>query len=116
MTTALITGASSGIGAEFARQLAAKQQNLILVARSEDKLNLIAHQLRQQHGIQIEVIVQDLTEPQSSRSVQRKVEECGLTVDLLINNAGFGTYGHRQPAASDASQCAGWVSRTAISE
>ncbi len=93
MTTALITGASSGIGAEFARQLAANQQDLVLVARSQDKLNQLAEQLSQQHGIRAEVIVQDLTEPQASLAVTHRVEELGLTVDLLVNNAGFGTYG-----------------------
>ena len=93
MSTALITGASSGIGAEFARQLAAKYQNLVLVARSEDRLILMAEQLRQQHNIQTKVIVQDLTAPEASLSVHRKTKELGLSIDLLVNNAGFGDYG-----------------------
>ena len=93
MSTALITGASSGIGAEFARQLAAQHQHLVLVARSQDKLDHIAEQMHQQHGIQTTVIAQDLTVPQAALSVQRKVEALGLTINLLVNNAGFGTYG-----------------------
>ncbi|MEL6937262.1 MAG: SDR family NAD(P)-dependent oxidoreductase, partial [Cyanobacteria bacterium J06607_17] len=93
MKTALITGASSGIGAEFARQLAAKKLDLVLVARSQDKLNHLAEELGQQYGVRADVIVQDLTEPGASLSVARQVETLGVVVDLLINNAGFGDYG-----------------------
>lgn len=93
MKTALITGASSGIGAEFARQLAAKKLDLVLLARSQDKLDHLAAELRQQHNIQADVIVQDLAEPGASFSVARQVEELGMVIDLLVNNAGFGTYG-----------------------
>ena len=93
MKTALITGASSGIGAEFARQLAAKKLDLILVARSQDKLNHLADQLRQQHSIRTEVILQDLTEPNAAATVANQIKDLDLTIDLLINNAGFGDYG-----------------------
>ncbi|MEO0434235.1 MAG: SDR family oxidoreductase [Cyanobacteria bacterium J06656_5] len=93
MKTALITGASSGIGAEFARQLAAKKLDLVLVARSQDKLNHLAEELGQQYGVRANVIVQDLTQPGASLSVARQVETLGLAIDLLINNAGFGDYG-----------------------
>ena len=93
MKTALVTGASSGIGAEFARQLAAKQANLILVARSEDKLQELAEQLQSQHGIQTYVMAQDLTEPQAGATIFEKIEYQGLRIDLLVNNAGFGDYG-----------------------
>ncbi|MEO0368919.1 MAG: SDR family oxidoreductase [Pseudomonadota bacterium] len=93
MKTALITGASSGIGAEFARQLAAKKRDLVLVARSQDKLNQLAEQLQQQHSIRAHVISQDLTEPNATASIARQVEELGIVIDLLINNAGFGDYG-----------------------
>ncbi|MEL6393832.1 MAG: SDR family oxidoreductase, partial [Bacteroidota bacterium] len=93
MKTALITGASSGIGAEFARQLAAKKRDLVLVARSQDKLNEIAEQLQRQHSIRAHVISQDLTEPGAAASIARQVEELGIVIDLLINNAGFGDYG-----------------------
>ncbi len=93
MTTALITGASAGIGAAFARELAARQTNLVLVARSQDKLYQLAEQLKNQFSIQVEVIVQDLTQPAAVQTVCDTVRQKGLTVDLLVNNAGFGDYG-----------------------
>lgn len=93
MTTALITGASSGIGEEFAKQLAAKETDLILVARSQEKLEKLASKLQQQHSVNAEVIVQDLTEPAAGKIVFESIQQKGLTVDLLINNAGFGDYG-----------------------
>ena len=93
MTTALITGASSGIGTAFAEELAKKQTDVVLVARSADKLSKLARQLQEQFGINAEVIVQDLTLPQAGQSVFDTVAQKGLTIDLLINNAGFGDYG-----------------------
>lgn len=93
MTTALITGASAGIGAVFAQELAARQTNLVLVARSEAKLQQLAQQLQEQYKIQVDVIVQDLTEPKAAKTVFDIVTEKSLTIDLLINNAGFGEYG-----------------------
>lgn len=93
MTTALITGASAGIGAAFAQELAVRQTNLVLVARSEAKLQQLAQQLQKQYKIQVDVIVQDLTEPKAAKTVFDIVSEKSLTIDLLINNAGFGEYG-----------------------
>ncbi|MGJ5634430.1 SDR family NAD(P)-dependent oxidoreductase [Nostoc sp. CALU 1950] len=93
MPTALITGASSGIGKAFAQELAARKTNLVLVARSEEKLNQLAKELREQHKIQVDVIVKDLTEPNAAASVFDATKVKGLTIDLLINNAGFGYYG-----------------------
>ena len=93
MPTALITGASGGIGAAFAAELAQRQHNLILVARSEDKLQQLAAQLRQEFNISIEIIVQDLTAAGAANAVFDGVVASGLTVDLLVNNAGFGDYG-----------------------
>ena len=91
--TALITGASFGIGTAFAQELAARQINLILVARSQDKLYQLAEQLQHKASIQVEVIVQDLVKPGAAKAVYESVKEKGLTVDFLINNAGFGDYG-----------------------
>lgn len=91
--TALITGASSGIGAAFARELARRHYNLILVARSPDPLNTLAQQLRNEYPIQVEVIIQDLEQPQAATRVYQTVKDRGLTIDLLINNAGCGDYG-----------------------
>ena len=93
MPTALITGASSGIGKCFAEKLAAQNTNLIIVARSEDKLNALAQQLQQQHNINVEVIVKDLSQTSAPQEVFDAVQAKGLSVDILINNAGFGDYG-----------------------
>jgi short-subunit dehydrogenase len=71
MTTALITGASAGIGAAFAQQLAARQTDLVLVARSQDKLQELAHFLKHQHRIQVDIIVQDLTAPDAAETIVR---------------------------------------------
>ncbi len=91
--TALITGASMGIGAGFAKALAARGTHLLLVARSEEKLHALTSQLMKQHPIHAEVIVADLSRVGAARSVFEETRQRGLTVDILINNAGFGTYG-----------------------
>jgi uncharacterized protein len=93
MSTALITGASGGIGKAFAQELAARQTNLVLVARSEEKLHQLAQELQQQYKVQVDVIVQDLTEPDAAGAVFDATTAKGLTIDTLINNAGFGDYG-----------------------
>lgn len=91
--TALITGASGGIGAEFARTLASRGADVILVARSEGKLAALADDLRTRHGIRAEVITADLSIPGAADGLVADVEVRGLDVDILINNAGFGTHG-----------------------
>ncbi len=93
MTTALVTGASSGIGAAFARELAARQMHVILVARSQDRLEQLATDLQTQFGIQTTVLVQDLSDPQATSDLCHEINARDLSVDLLINNAGFGDYG-----------------------
>lgn len=93
MSTALITGASGGIGKAFAQELAARKTNLVLVARSTEKLNQLAKELQEQYKIQVEVIVKDLTEANATDAVFYAIKDKGLTIDLLINNAGFGDYG-----------------------
>ena len=94
MKTALITGASSGIGETFAKELAGRNTNIILVARSEDKLHKLANQVESKYQIQTNVIVQDLTASAAAKSIFEVVLEQGLTIDLLVNNAGFGDYGN----------------------
>ena len=95
--TALVTGASSGIGAEFARRLAARGANLVLVARSSDKLDALATSLRAEHHIDVAVEKVDLSAPDASEQVFRRVAERGLSVDFLVNNAGSSSIG---PAAA----------------
>lgn len=92
--TALITGASSGIGEAFAKALAAKGANLILVARSGDRLRKLASQLNRQFKVETQVIVADLSDPKSPQKVSAATTQKGHSVDVLINNAGFGTRGH----------------------
>jgi uncharacterized protein len=91
--TALVTGASAGLGAEFATQLAERGHNLVLVARSADRLQRHAEHLRATHGIRVEVIVQDLTAPDATARITAHLAAAGMTVDVLVNNAGFGTAG-----------------------
>ena len=91
--TALITGASGGIGEALARQLAARKIDLILVARTAAKLEALAVELTAQHGVHVAVIAQDLTQPNAAGHIEARVTELGLTVDFLINNAGFASYG-----------------------
>lgn len=86
----LITGASSGIGAEFARQLAQRGMNLILAARREDRLQILAEELSGAHNIQVEVIAVDLLAHGEPDGLMKRVEALGHPIDLLINNAGFG--------------------------
>lgn len=107
--TALITGASTGMGAAFARELAARGADLVLVARSRDKLQALADQLTDAHGVRVDVVPTDLAQPGAGAALARHVTAAtspsatrgrseqtgglGRTVDVLINNAGFATYG-----------------------
>ncbi|MCG8671886.1 MAG: SDR family oxidoreductase [Pseudomonadales bacterium] len=87
--TALITGASAGIGLEFARVFAERQFDVILVARREDKLNEIATEIKAQYGQLAHVIPADLSDPNAPEMIFEKVQEKGVTVDALVNNAGY---------------------------
>jgi short-subunit dehydrogenase len=90
--SALITGASSGIGAEFARRLAARGYDLVLVARREALLTELADDLRKEHGVGAEVLVADLADAGRLRRVEQRIAELA-DLELLINNAGFGRDG-----------------------
>jgi short-subunit dehydrogenase len=92
-TYALITGASKGLGKYFARALATRKQNVILVARSKDKLEALAGELRNAHGILAEPLEFDLASPGAGLRVAQKLGEHNFQVDLLVNNAGFGERG-----------------------
>lgn len=91
--TALITGASSGIGLELARILAADHHDVVLVARNLDKLNELKQELESKHGIKAIVIPADLSIPRISDEIYYDLANKGVQVDILINNAGFGDYG-----------------------
>ena len=91
---ALVTGASSGIGTVFAQALAARGANVVLVARREDRLQVLARQLAADHGIRAAVIPADLGGPGAACAVHRRACDLGLEPDILVNNAGFATYGH----------------------
>jgi short-subunit dehydrogenase len=90
---ALITGASSGIGECFARALAARGRNLVLAARSEDKLEKLAVETRSMHGVLAEVIPVDLSESGAGARLADEIGRRGLQIDLLVNNAAFGAKG-----------------------
>lgn len=90
---ALITGASSGLGADFARNLAARGMNLVLTARREEQLNALADDLRRTRGVQVDVIPLDLAREHAPDTLHEKVTAAGRTIDVLINNAGLGIYG-----------------------
>lgn len=91
--TVLITGASYGIGESFARRLASDGANLVLTARSLDRLETLANELRATHHVNVAVIQSDLAQPTAPAALFQKTEEQGLQIDLLINNAGFGQVG-----------------------
>src|SRR3954454_14535661 len=89
--TALVTGASSGIGAEMARDLARRGYGVTLVARRAATLQELADELHAAHGIRAEVLPCDLTDAAARAALVPAVEALGLSVDVLINNAGFST-------------------------
>jgi hypothetical protein len=93
MATALITGASAGLGLEFAKRFAADGHDLVLVARRRDRLEALAGQLQQAHGVKAHVVAADLALPDGPRRVLEEVRRLEVSVDFLVNNAGFGTSG-----------------------
>jgi short-subunit dehydrogenase len=91
--TALITGASSGIGVELAKAFARRGVNLVLVARRKDRLDAVAAQIRAESPVEVAVVAQDLSTPNSAAELEAKLRATRTQVDVLINNAGFGTHG-----------------------
>src|SRR5687768_16823546 len=93
MNTTLITGASSGIGEVFARRLAALGRNVLLVARSEDKLITLCNELGRSNSVRAQYVAMDLSDPRAPRLLLEETQRRRLTIDTLINNAGFGSFG-----------------------
>jgi short-subunit dehydrogenase len=100
-STALITGASSGIGVELARSLARRGYGLTLVARRKDRLESLAQELREAHDVRVEVIACDVADAESRASLADELAQRGLTVEILVNNAGYGTGGRFHKLALD---------------
>jgi uncharacterized protein len=92
--TCLITGASSGIGEAIARELAARGYGLTLVARRAERLHALSAELSARHSIRVEAMPADLTDASSRSALPEKLAQAGLRVDVLVNNAGIGSYGH----------------------
>lgn len=93
MNTTLITGASSGIGAAFARKLAARGRNVLLVARSEDKLITLCNEIGRLSGIRAQYFTLDLLKPGAGAELLEETQRLNLVIDMLVNNAGFGSMG-----------------------
>jgi short-subunit dehydrogenase len=92
-STCLVTGASSGIGAEIARGLAERGYGITLAARREDRLQELAEELTSEHGVRAETVALDVTDEKARRELVTDLDERGLTVEVLVNNAGFGSGG-----------------------
>src|SRR3984885_7742623 len=99
MATALITGASSGLGEEFARQLARENYDLVLTARREDRLKTVAAEAMKLGSSKVEVIASDLGPPGAAAKLHQQITQSGIEIECLVNNAGFGTHGifHKLP-------------------
>ncbi|MGH3824198.1 MAG: SDR family NAD(P)-dependent oxidoreductase [Pseudonocardiaceae bacterium] len=91
--TAVVTGASAGLGAHFARLFAQDRHDVVLVARRRDRLDQLATELHQAHGVQTTVIAADLSDPKASLHLHQELTRTGIEVEFLVNNAGFGTSG-----------------------
>jgi hypothetical protein len=103
-SVSLVTGGTAGIGAEIARQLAARGSDLVLVARNEERLGEVALQLSSEYGIRTEVLVADLADRESLADVEARLADADRPVDMLINNAGFGLRGRFLENSIDAEQ------------
>ena len=91
--TALVTGGSSGIGADIARELAERGSAVVLVARREEKLREIADELSSEHDVEADYVAMDLARREAPRELYDEMAERGHQIDILVNNAGFGVYG-----------------------
>lgn len=92
--TALVTGASAGLGRDFARLFAAGGHDVVLIARRRARLEELAGELQHEHGVQARVIAADLTDPSAPEAIADELAGAGTAVEFLVNNAGFGSNGH----------------------
>lgn len=114
--TALITGASSGIGEEIAKQLAAAGTHLVLVARRVDRLNTLATELSGQYGIPVDVIALDLGQPGAAATLHARTEGVGKRIDILVNNAGFAQEGNFLDVPLESHLAVNQLNMTAVTE
>jgi len=91
---ALVTGASSGLGVDFANILASAGCHLVLVARRKERLQTLQKEIIDQHGIKVDVVQMDLSLPDSPQILYNSIKDMGISVDVLVNNAGSGIYGY----------------------
>ena len=103
-STALVTGASSGIGAEIARELARRGQGVTLVARREERLRELANELTRAHGIRAEIVAASVADHDGRSEMVSEIEGRGLTVEVLVNNAGYGSGGRFQNLDPDGEE------------
>lgn len=105
-SAALVTGASAGIGSAIARELAARGHGVVLVARRKDRLEALARELRDKHGVRAETLACDLSNAAARARLPGRIEKLGLQVEVLVNNAGFATSGafHESDPARELEQ------------
>jgi len=111
---ALVTGASAGIGEALAVELAKGGSNLVLTARRKDRLRALAQELTAKHRVQSEIFEADLSQPAAPEAIFQFTKEKDLTIDLLVNNAGFGQYGEFHTTETDRLQQMVQVNCTAV--
>ena len=114
--TVLITGASTGIGTDLTRIFAADGFNLVLVARSADKLNRLAEELSAKHGIKTRVLPKDLSHPSAASEIFAELQRDSVQIDILVNNAGIGSFGFFADTPLEELQQVMYVNMIALTE